>query len=237
MKFSNHIQPTMNSTRTGKIARLPQPVREELNQRLANGEVGQHLLKWLNTLPEVRQMLAAWFDGRPLNAQNLTEWRQGGYRDWLTERKARELARELGQKATSGEVEDEEGGKPLTEVIAQWVVAQYAVATQHVKEATEGDEHWRLLHGMCADIVALRRGDLRVRNMEVLREQRDLRSTEMAARDLLTRMIQQSAASHPEASGTDDGHGKSSQFKPIQSKKFRRRTRRRPPVSTPPPGP
>jgi hypothetical protein len=40
-------------TRNGKIARLPAATREELNQRLLDGERGKHLVLWLNGLPQV----------------------------------------------------------------------------------------------------------------------------------------------------------------------------------------
>ncbi len=58
-------------TRTGKIARLPREIRDQLNQRLLDGQSGQKLLVWLNRLPEVKQVLAAEFDGTPINAPNL----------------------------------------------------------------------------------------------------------------------------------------------------------------------
>ena len=41
-------------TRNGKIARLPLAIRQQLNQRLQNGELGQELVSWLNQLPEVQ---------------------------------------------------------------------------------------------------------------------------------------------------------------------------------------
>src|SRR6266851_4484844 len=69
--------------RTGKIARLPHDIREQLNRRLNDGEQAHSILEWLNSVPEVQAVLAASFDGRPLNKVNLTEWRHGGYRDWL----------------------------------------------------------------------------------------------------------------------------------------------------------
>ena len=62
-------------TRTGKIARLPQDVRDELNQRLENGEPGAELLAWLNSLPDTKRMLAARFGGHEINHPNLTAWR------------------------------------------------------------------------------------------------------------------------------------------------------------------
>ncbi len=43
-------------THNGKIARLPLAVRQQLNQRLQNGELAQDLVSWLNRLPEVQAM-------------------------------------------------------------------------------------------------------------------------------------------------------------------------------------
>jgi hypothetical protein len=44
-------------TRNGKIARLPAAIREELNQRLLEGEQGKPLVAWLNGLPKVKESL------------------------------------------------------------------------------------------------------------------------------------------------------------------------------------
>ena len=65
-------------TRTGKIARLPKVIREELNVRLENGESGKELLAWLNGLPEVQKVIAEQFGGKVVRKQNLSDWRQGG---------------------------------------------------------------------------------------------------------------------------------------------------------------
>ena len=70
-------------TRTGKIARLPKPIREQLNARLENGEPGTSLVTWLNQLPEVQKIITDQFAGLPIRPQNLSEWRQGGYLDWI----------------------------------------------------------------------------------------------------------------------------------------------------------
>jgi hypothetical protein len=63
-------------TRLGKIARLPREIREELNVRLQNGEVGRKLVEWLNGLPAAQAVLAANFGGRAISMQNLSEWKQ-----------------------------------------------------------------------------------------------------------------------------------------------------------------
>ena len=75
----------MNPNRTGKIACLPETVREELNRRLHDGDSGQSIMAWLNDLPAVRQILKTCFHGKAINATNLSQWRNGGYRDWRLE--------------------------------------------------------------------------------------------------------------------------------------------------------
>ena len=69
-------------TRTGKIARLPLIIRDELNQRLQNGETQVELIAWLNDQAEVRRLLHTQFDGVPISPQNLSEWKAGGYAEW-----------------------------------------------------------------------------------------------------------------------------------------------------------
>ena|ERR1700722_1028678 len=69
--------------RTGKIARLPSQLREQVNLALCNGVPAVKLVHWLNSLPEVQYMLAEHFGSRPINQPNMTEWARGGYSDWL----------------------------------------------------------------------------------------------------------------------------------------------------------
>ena len=82
-------------TRNGKIANLPNDIREQLNLRLLEGETGRDLAAWLNALPEVQSILGSQFNGSAISEVNLTHWRQGGYLQWLTERECFESARAL----------------------------------------------------------------------------------------------------------------------------------------------
>jgi hypothetical protein len=68
--------------RIGKIARLPEPIRDQLNRRLRDGHLGPQILPWLNSLPETLAVLNEFFSGQPINAQNLSDWRQGGFAEW-----------------------------------------------------------------------------------------------------------------------------------------------------------
>src|ERR1700679_667843 len=58
--------------RNGKIANLPNGIREQLNLRLLEGEAGRELVAWLNALPEVQSVLDSRFDGSPILEVNLT---------------------------------------------------------------------------------------------------------------------------------------------------------------------
>jgi hypothetical protein len=91
----------------GKIARLPGDLREELCRRLFDGQRGPEILPWLNAHPVAVSVLAKDFGGRPVNAANLTNWRRGGYIQWLCVRRlvseiSAPVARGLGPAPAEG---------------------------------------------------------------------------------------------------------------------------------------
>src|SRR5215469_15867123 len=108
--------------RYGKIARLPRNIRDELNRRLDNNESGVDLLAWLNSLPEVKQVLDKDFDGRQISDQNLSDWKQGGFLEWQGQQDAVTLIREL--KANGSELAAASGGD-LADCLATVVTARY----------------------------------------------------------------------------------------------------------------
>lgn len=90
----------------GKIGRLPHAIREEVCRRLLDGKTGPEVLRWLNDLPETQRLVDQFFDGEPVTPQNLSNFRLGYFRQWLTRREKAEhiktlsaFARDL---ATSG---------------------------------------------------------------------------------------------------------------------------------------
>jgi hypothetical protein len=83
------------NARVGKIARLPVAVRDELNRRLHNGALGKNIVPWLNALPEVQRVLAELFGGQPIAENNLSNWRRGGFQDWLVDQERRARLEEL----------------------------------------------------------------------------------------------------------------------------------------------
>jgi hypothetical protein len=85
----------------GKIARLPDDIREQLNQRLLDGQPASTILPWLNGLVPVKEALAAQFAGEPVTAQNLSNWRIGGYQHWLRDQKELCQIKKFGDHAAS----------------------------------------------------------------------------------------------------------------------------------------
>src|SRR5580692_4634110 len=85
----------------GKIARLPDDIREQLNQRLLDGQPASTILPWLNGLGPVKTVLAAQFAGEPVTAQNLSNWRIGGYQHWFRDQKELCQIKKYGDDAAS----------------------------------------------------------------------------------------------------------------------------------------
>jgi len=159
-------------SRIGKIARLPEQIREQINCRLQDGENGPDIITWLNSSAEVKAALALEFEGREINEVNLTAWRQGGFRDWETQQavmaEAQRITSEGGELAQTGD-------GALADKLAVWLVGRYVVATRQLLEKGNGPEAWKLLRELCHDLVALRRGDHGAEWLRLERERVELR--------------------------------------------------------------
>ena len=79
-----------------KIGRLPFAIRNELNERIRDGVGGTEILAWLNGLPSTRKIIRELKSGE-INAQNLTDWRSSGYRDWLEDQCQADRIRRLAE--------------------------------------------------------------------------------------------------------------------------------------------
>ena len=203
-QLPNH-QLTVNTTRTGKIARLPHAIREQLNRRLQDGQQAAPILKWLNALPRVRAILAAEFDRRsrsslsplpkgrepergvrssprwPISPQNLSEWKNGGYRDWQVRQDVLALAKNLEDKHGFGQKALK---RPFTDQLAHWLTLRYAAAAHSLATNNPNPKtQWNRLRELCADVTRLRGGDL---HAERLRLERDWLAFEKSVADQRT---------------------------------------------------
>ncbi len=164
-------------TRIGKIARLPDALRDELNRRLREGESGPRLLAWLNSLPDVQAVLTEQFGGRPINPQNLSDWRQGGYWDWITHQHTLELAQRLAAEAANSHAQHR---RSLADTLTLWLAASHVLVGRRVA-AVPGPEGCRLLRKLCNDLAVLRRHEL---NAERLRLQEQSHGLDLAQQRL-----------------------------------------------------
>lgn len=170
----------MKTKSIGKIARLPRPLREQLNVRLRNQEPGNRLVSWLNSLPEVRAIVAAQFGSRPISKQNLSEWKHHGFRDWLARREAFEFARNLRVEDL-----DPQPGAPqaFSARLTQWAAIHYAAAARSVDFIDDDPDHnWRRVRKLCGDAVALRRCDLRSAALDLQRQRFALNEQALVSR-------------------------------------------------------
>ena len=158
-------------TRNGKIARLPRDIRNQLNRRLQDGEPGNRLVEWLNSLPEVKTAQSPESGENLLTEQDLSGWKEGGHRDWLVQQAALEQVHQL-----SDDVAEltQAGEGPLTNTLAQFLSAQYVVAAKAaVRQAAGGAVDLKTLQPLCSDLVALRRGDQNAEWLRIEREKLD----------------------------------------------------------------
>jgi hypothetical protein len=200
-------------TRKSKIARLPREIRDQLNRRLDEGEVQANLVEWLNSLQEVHAVLHAEFGDRPLTEQNLSEWKQGGFRDWLFQQEAIELVRQMDAEAD----ELNQASKiRLTDLLARQMAARYVIAARSLRQhrlsepngpedPAEVERGHKRLRELCGDIVALRRGDHMAEGLDLERErlgllERDLDLKRVSKCDILLDGIVEEVRGHPKVS-------------------------------------
>ncbi|MEP6673011.1 MAG: hypothetical protein ABJF10_27875 [Chthoniobacter sp.] len=162
-----------NPYRNGKIARLPKAVREEINHRLQAGATGRSITVWLNELPEVRAAMDAFFAGTEIREQNISEWKKGGYEEWLRYQEALVVAEHLYERAMETKAAEKER-MPLSEVFQLWLSSRMVVATKEI-ESMEPEAAWKKQRQMCADLMKMRRAEQQAELLQLHRERLELR--------------------------------------------------------------
>jgi hypothetical protein len=158
-------------TRNGKIARLPKKIRDQLNRRLQNGQPSLQLLEWLNALPSVRRVLREQFTGQPISEQNLSQWRKGGYTDWLRHQETQSQTRWMIER--SDDVDVQENGQYLCERLARILTAELAQHTHELDSISSRKERWKQFREISAELSRLRYGTHYARAMDLSWERWD----------------------------------------------------------------
>ncbi len=158
------------NTRTGKIARLPQPIRDQLNHKLEDGVGGPEILAWLNGMWKVQEILGLRFGGEPISPQNLSVWRQGGFVDWQRHQVSRETAREF--VAELEEMEAEVGPASLGDRVSQMVALMMGRLLREAM-AGEASERRKAVLEIARELARLRRGDRAQQRANLAQEQHE----------------------------------------------------------------
>lgn len=144
-----------------KIGRLPYATRNELNERMRDGATGTACLEWLNAHPDMLRVIAE-TGCAPVNAQNLSDWRQTGYTDWLSDQKETERLRRFAD--LSGAIVTASGGDP-TAVGSRLLTAKILEA---IRTADGNDAE-----GLAKAISTLRKQDIAARRTDLAADKLD----------------------------------------------------------------
>ncbi len=154
-----------DNKRNGKIAKLPRPLRDQINRALDAGQSAVSIARGLNEIPQVKAMLEAHFGGKPISQQNLSEWKAGGYRDW-------QLRQELilqHEEFAANIHELSQTAEGMANALFGMLLLDYARLMKNKDGETPEDfeKKRKALSAQLQDIVKLRRCDVQARNVEV----------------------------------------------------------------------
>jgi len=109
-KIENHNSKIVKSDRrNGKIARLTKSVRDQINIMIQDGVTYREILETLGPV------------GVGINEQNVSNWKNGGYLDWLREIRVTEALRaknELAQAIVARSADANGAGQAVLQIIA-----------------------------------------------------------------------------------------------------------------------
>lgn len=132
-----------------KIGRLPYAIRNELNERIREGFTGARILNWLNSSKEFKAVMKA-EKCELVNAQNLTDWRDSGYADWLKDQGEADRIRTIAERSMS--LLAASGSDPST------VAARIAAAS--LIDLVSNPDDPKMLNEASRSIAALRNAEL-----------------------------------------------------------------------------
>ena len=178
------------TARNGKIAKLPRPIRDEINRRLDAGQSIVSIAEQLNQLPQVKAILDTHFGGRPIKQNNLSEWKAGGYRDW-------QLRQELLHQQSELAADAHEMGKTaegMADSLYGMLLLDYARLLKDADKYTpeEYEKKRSALSTWAQDIVRLRRCENQTRSVQV-QEERLERDREKTSEEIFLKFMEWAA--------------------------------------------
>lgn len=163
----------MSMTHIGKIGRLSRDIRQILGERIEDGIPNKELVKWLNGLPAVREVLELRFGGRAITEQNLSEWKQTGHGEWRRREERRALALRLTEQRDEEALEPEEAlaEREISDRLGRELGMEMALlALALVEQEGDTETRWKRLCAVYREVSQLRRDDHRAERIRLRRE-------------------------------------------------------------------
>jgi protein-tyrosine-phosphatase len=152
-------------TRVGKIARLPKEVRDEVNRRIEEGHEAKQIILWLNSLEDVKRIMAKMFGGEEVTDSNLSNWKSGGYKDWVNHKTTLEAI--LVMRNHAAELAEETADN-LTDILAAQAAADTLLAMRALQQETATpQEKAKTLDRLYRRLLEIRRGDHHARRIKI----------------------------------------------------------------------
>ena len=157
---------------TGKIARLPRHIRNQLGGRLANGDQDPPTLAWLNRLPELDRPANSPPGQDFITEQDLAHWKQHGYQRWLADDQACQLVRELAEHADDLYASADE--LPVSDCLSAFLATELARSAKSLlAESASPAERWQRLRELLQELARLRKEDHQALRVQMERERWD----------------------------------------------------------------
>lgn len=150
----------------GKIGRMPYELRREICERIRDGATASSICEWLNARSDAQAVLQQLGLG-PVNCQNITEWRQGGYRDWLKGEERTEHMRRLTDLSES--ILGQTGGDPTA--VGSRILAGRLL---DVLAAADAADDGAGVAELAKTVATLRGGDLLADRLRIDRDRLDV---------------------------------------------------------------
>lgn len=170
------------NTSKGKIGRLPAKTRETVNRHLDDGLPASKILAWLNGEPAVQEIMRAQFDGEPVNEQNLSNWRGGGFQKWLAEQK--HIRRTQARAEYAAQLAKASGGNLAEGALAQ-LTGEIMEMVEEIADLREAGQEIdpKLLDAVNRSLVASRAKELETQSLALNQRKAEQKDAELALKE------------------------------------------------------
>src|SRR6185312_3386294 len=122
---------------------------------------------WLNQQPEVQKLITEQFGGHAIRAQNISQWRAGGYVDWRRHQLLREQTRWTAEQSADLGLDTSGRSISIAEDIANIISAELALHVHALGAMKNPKQRFRQFRHLSHELSRLRRDDQRALRIQL----------------------------------------------------------------------